>query len=113
LQPLSEDEGVFLTIANQINKGFLPYVDYFDPKPPGIYYFFALVTGVVGNSLLFARLTIALINLATAYLLFKIGSKFLAKLQIFWLILIFGILCILYQGFYALTEPLMVFFFSI
>lgn len=110
LQPLSEDEGVFLTIANQINKGFLPYADYFDHKPPGIYYFFALVIGVVGNSLLFARLAIALINLATVYLLFKIGSKFLTEFQRYYLLLIFGILCILYQGFYVLTEPLMVFF---
>jgi 4-amino-4-deoxy-L-arabinose transferase-like glycosyltransferase len=107
--PMAEDEGIFLTIASRITHGELPYRDYFDHKPPGIYYFLAPIITIFGNSLFAARFAIALTNLGTAFIIFKIGQKAFGKQVGFLSGGIFLFLTVLYQGFYAICEPPMVF----
>lgn len=52
---VGNDVGTFLTIADGVNRGQLPYRDFFDHKPPGIYYLFALILQVSGHSLTAVR----------------------------------------------------------
>lgn len=49
--PVSNDAGTYLTIADGILSGKLPYRDLFDHKTPGIYYTFAAALAASGRSL--------------------------------------------------------------
>lgn len=69
------DAGAFLIIASGVNQGQIPYVDYIDHKPPGIYYFLAGVLSL-NNSLLFAKLSILFTNLLTATLIVFISKRY-------------------------------------
>src|ERR1051326_1095833 len=65
------DEGVFLTIAQEILHGRLPYRDVFDHKGPAIYYLLAGVLALTGHlpfttQIVLARLLGVGANVATA-----------------------------------------------
>ena len=109
---VSRDAGAFLTIASGILKGNLPYVNYFDHKPPGVYYLLASFLALK-NSIYAAKLGTMLFNMATAVVLFFIGKKLWIKevgilSDIFYLT---GLL--VYEGYYVLTEPFLAFFSSL
>ena len=70
---IDHDESTYLVIANEWLKGFIPFKDYIDIKPVGIYGIYALATGVFGQSIIAIRLlTIAAIS-TSAFFLFKAG----------------------------------------
>ncbi len=72
---INTDEGVFYTIANGILNGKLPYLDYFDHKPPGIYYLIAFIFQLLGKTVIYARIGLLIINIFTAYIIFIIGKQ--------------------------------------
>jgi hypothetical protein len=109
-QPLSRDEGAFLTIAQEILHGGLPYRDAFDHKGPGIYYLLATLLalgqplGLMGQ-IIVVRLGVVAANVLTAFGILLIGRRWwrpgvgvLAALL--WLVAL-----PLYEGYFALTEP--------
>jgi 4-amino-4-deoxy-L-arabinose transferase-like glycosyltransferase len=111
-KPVSTDAGAFLTIALGILKGNLPYVNYFDHKPPGVYYLLASFLSLE-NSIYAAKLGTMLFNMATAITLFFIGKK-LWNEQVGILSSIFYLAGLLvYEGCYILTEPFLAFFSSL
>lgn len=68
---IDHDESTYLVIANEWLKGSVPFVDYMDIKPVGIYAIYASVTALFGQSILAIRLmTIVVIGL-TGFMLFK------------------------------------------
>ena len=71
--PLQQDEGVFLTIGQNLSRGYLPYRDFFDHKPPGIHWLFAAIYYVFGNNVLWYKIVLILTNLASAWLVYKIA----------------------------------------
>lgn len=101
-KPLAQDEGVFLTIARGMIHGSLPYRDFFDHKPPGIYFVLAAV-GVLGHSVFIPKILTLLINLVT------IGcTAFLAKklrLNGYVAAIAFTLGLIFFEGNYILAEP--------
>lgn len=68
LTPISNDAGVYLTMADGILAGKLPYRDLFDHKPPGTYYLFAGALALSNRSLLAVQAVQVLGVLATATL---------------------------------------------
>ncbi|WP_319583591.1 glycosyltransferase family 39 protein [uncultured Pseudodesulfovibrio sp.] len=60
------DESTFILFGQHILNGGLPYVDYFDVKPPLLFYFFAGVIKVLGASIPAIRVAGALCVFATA-----------------------------------------------
>lgn len=111
-KPVSRDAGAFLTIASGVLKGNLPYVDYFDHKPPGVYYLLASFLALK-NSIYAAKLGTMLFNMATAVVLFFIGKKLWNK-EVGILSAIFYLTGLLvYEGYYILTEPFLAFFSSL
>ena len=110
--PLYGDEGIFLTIGDSIKNGALLYRDVADIKPPGIFYLAALVFSVVGKSFIAARVLTFVVNIASALLILKLGTKIKDKnvgmlASILFLISVYLPLC---HGYYYLGEPFVVFF---
>ena len=64
--PVSNDAGTYLTIADGILAGKLPYRDLFDHKTPGIYYTFAAALAASGRSLGAVQALQALVVAASA-----------------------------------------------
>lgn len=111
-KPVSRDAGAFLTIASGILKGNLPYVDYFDHKPPGVYYLLASFLALK-KSIYAAKLGTMLFNMAASVVLFFIGKKLWNK-EVGILSAIFYLTGLLvYEGYYVLTEPFLAFFSSL
>lgn len=103
-QPIMQDEGVFLTIGKYLNQGQLPYRDFFDHKPPGMYFLFASLFKVFGQSLWVAKISLILSTVGSAVLLGKIshalkpGSGWLAAILFFFLLTQF-------EGHLMIAEP--------
>ena len=80
VRPLDRDEGAFLTIAQEILHGRVPYRDVFDHKPPGVYYLLASVLALTAHGTvtaqLFAARGLALVaDALTALGLFTLGKR--------------------------------------
>jgi hypothetical protein len=101
--PLGQDEGVFLTISKGILQGLLPYRDFFDHKPPGIYFLFMPINFLI-ECFFSARLFSLVINIVTAFFVYKIsenlnrGSGLTSLAAYLFIVYIF-------EGYYLISEP--------
>lgn len=75
LTPLSNDAGTYLTIADGLRHGQLPYRDLFDHKAPGIYITFAAALAASERSLYAVQGVQMLAILATALLLGDLARR--------------------------------------
>lgn len=75
LTAIHRDEAIFLNIASGITQGYLPYLDYLDNKPPGIYYLFAPLIQIAGNTITTPRIVNLLLNLLTSAFIYKIYQQ--------------------------------------
>ena len=109
---LGVDESYFMFIGNSIIYGSIPYKDYIDIKPPGIYYLFALVFSAFGKSFYAARSVTFIFNALSAVIIFLIGRKLWNKEtgMLSSILFLIGISIPAYQGYYAMTATFMVFF---
>ena len=110
--PLYGDETTFLAMGNSIKNGALLYRDVSDIKPPGIFYLAALVFSVAGKSFIAARVLTFVVNIASALLILKLGTKIKDKnvgmlASILFLVSVYLPMC---NGYYFLGEPFAVFF---
>lgn len=98
------DAGAFLTIADKTLEGYLPYRDFVDHKPPGIYYTLAVALAV-DRSVEAARWLLLSVNLGTGVVLIAVGRRLWSyDVGILAAILYLGALP-WYQGVFLLTEP--------
>jgi 4-amino-4-deoxy-L-arabinose transferase-like glycosyltransferase len=75
LYPFGRDQGVFACGADVIRRGGALYRDFWDLKPPGIYYLFRMSFIAFGRSMLAPRLLDLFFSLATAAGLALIGRR--------------------------------------
>lgn len=104
---VDRDGGAFLTIANGILDGKLPYRDFFDHKPPGIYIAFALVLALTKRSIWGIKVFLLLLSLGFGFFTnwSLQGLGFGKKTR--WLGGTLGLLgWIIYQGYTPVTETL-------
>ena len=73
--PLERDEGEYAYIAQQLLQGVLPYTESQSMKFPGIFFVYAGVLTIFGESPAAIHLSLLLVNLATAVLLFLLGRN--------------------------------------
>jgi 4-amino-4-deoxy-L-arabinose transferase-like glycosyltransferase len=109
---LSPDEGYFMFMGDSISQGAIPYLDYPDNKPPGIWYLLALTFQVFGKSICAARLILYITNALSAYILYLLGKEIHnEKLGIISAALfLIGILTPAFDGYWVLTEPFLTLF---
>ncbi|MCB0602866.1 MAG: glycosyltransferase family 39 protein [Saprospiraceae bacterium] len=85
------DEGSYLYFGKLILHGELPYQDFYEIKPPGIFYSYALIAALFGTSPIGAHVALLAIKLASGYLLFRISRRY-ADSSFAWLaILAYGL----------------------
>ncbi len=88
-----EDEAIYMIIGREIRHGATLYVDIFDHKTPGIYYFAALITKFFGENILTWRILLNLWVLATLPLFYFLAKKLTAdKKTALWATGFFGLL---------------------
>jgi hypothetical protein len=71
---MERDEGEYAYAAWQILEGKLPYADFYNMKFPGVYYMYALVFRVAGLSMAAVRVWVLIMNLLSAFFLYKIAE---------------------------------------
>jgi hypothetical protein len=103
-KPITQDEGVFLTIGKYLNQGWLPYLDLFDHKPPAIYFLFAGLFKLFGTSVFVIKGALILGTLGASILLKKIAD--VVKPGIGWYATaLFLFLLTQFEGYYLIAEP--------
>lgn len=75
--PLERDEGEYAYMAQQLLQGVLPYTEAHSMKFPGIYFVYAGVLAIFGESASAIHLSLLFVNLATAFLLYLLGRNLL------------------------------------
>lgn len=75
--PLERDEGEYAYAGQLILQGVPPYHDAFNMKLPGTYAAYALILAVFGQTPGGIHLGLALVNVATIVLIFRLGRKLL------------------------------------
>jgi hypothetical protein len=107
---IERDGGAFLTIARGLLDGRLPYRDFFDHKPPGIYVVFAAALAVSGGSVWGVKALLLLLAAGLAFCTVQTLQALGADRPSRWL---GGTLCLLgwtiYQGYAGVTEALAAF----
>jgi hypothetical protein len=104
------DDSLFLKTGEMIAQGALPYRDFYDNKPPGVYYVGALIAWLGGGHWLAPRVFLFLFALAfgvcvVAFVRRRFGDR--AGHRAAWL---FGLSHVLAQGYSLHTEALCGFF---
>lgn len=79
--PLSRDEGEYAYGGQLIRAGRLPYVELYAMKLPGMYLAMALIQAVGGESIATLHLGAALVNAATACVLFLIARQLFGAVE--------------------------------
>lgn len=76
--PFGRDQGVFATAADVLARGGVPYRDFWDVKPPGIFCLYWVSFALFGRSMLAPRLLDLLWMLATAGAIAYLGRRLLS-----------------------------------
>ncbi|MCB0656819.1 MAG: glycosyltransferase family 39 protein [Saprospiraceae bacterium] len=71
------DEGSYLYFGKMLLQGGTPYVDFYEIKPPGIFYSYALIVALFGTSVYGAHLALLIIKILSAGFIYLIGKKYL------------------------------------
>jgi len=70
--PLDRDEGSYLYMGFCFFKGYIPYVDFYEIKPPGIFLIYGLFHLIFGYSNFLLHLGLLLTQLCTAWLIYRV-----------------------------------------
>jgi 4-amino-4-deoxy-L-arabinose transferase-like glycosyltransferase len=100
--PLQQDEGVFLTIAQGLKNGLLPYLDFFDHKPPAIYFLFGFIAIFTENILVYKLLLITS-HLASCMVIFLISKK--TNKSGYYPVFFYLIITLIFEGQKMIAEP--------
>ncbi|MBT5551148.1 MAG: hypothetical protein HOJ79_11815 [Nitrospina sp.] len=73
--PLERDEGEYAYMAQQLLQGILPYTESQSMKFPGIFFVYAGVLAIFGQTPAAIHLSLLFVNLATAFLLYLLGKN--------------------------------------
>ncbi len=75
VEPLGRDCGEFLYIGRRMLDGARPYVDFWEHKPPGIFYAYALCVRVFGYSRTSPLVFSTVVHVATLLVVYAIGRR--------------------------------------
>jgi hypothetical protein len=77
--PMTRDEGAYGYLGKLAVKGFTPYVDFYEMKPPLLFYLYGLGGSLFGFTDSGLRLFGLVLNLASCILIFFILSRYIQK----------------------------------
>jgi len=73
--PLGRDQGEFATIGRGISGNRIPYVDLWNPKPPAVFYVYALAISLFGRTIVAIRLIDLLIAPVLLWAAYWLGRR--------------------------------------
>jgi hypothetical protein len=73
--PFARDHGMYVTVAETISRGGMPYADAWDVKTPGIFLVFRVALGLFGRVMWGVRVLELLFLAGTALALWRLGSR--------------------------------------
>lgn len=73
--PFERDEGAYSYYGKLLTEGKIPYKDFYEQKFPGIFYFYALIVSIFGDTVKAMHTGFIFINIATITLLFFSAKK--------------------------------------
>lgn len=88
--PLGRDQGEFATIAQGILWGRVPYLELWNPKPPAIFYTYALMIRLFGATTLAIRALDLLTFPLVAWGLYGIARRLDDRLTALWAVALYG-----------------------
>ena len=100
----SYDDSTFLVISSGIASGRQPYVDYFDAKPPGLYYVFAAVIALFGRAWWIPRTFLLVTDLLFIGLFLIFALRHLPRHAAIWGGLVFCLSLIVGMGYQPQTR---------
>ena len=101
--PLGRDQGEFATIGRGLLDGRIPYVDLWNPKPPAVFYVYALAMKLFGRTTGALRVIDLFLLPPIALTLYWIGKR-LANVRVgLWAVLLFGVFYFT-ETFWTLTQ---------
>lgn len=77
--PMSRDEGAYGYLGKLAAKGLTPYLDFYEMKPPMLYYLYGLGGSLFGFTDLGLRLFGLLLSLCSSLLIFLMLSRYISK----------------------------------
>ncbi len=76
--PLERDEGEYAFFGQNILNGIPPFAEAGNMKLPGVYYFYALIMAIFGQTATGIHLGLLIVNLISIFLIFLIGKKLIS-----------------------------------
>lgn len=73
--PFERDEGAYGYYGKLLLSGKTPYVDFYEQKFPGIFYFYALMVGIFGATVKGLHIGFMVLNMGTIVLLFAAARR--------------------------------------
>jgi hypothetical protein len=73
--PLERDEGEYAYMGQLLLQGILPYAEAYNMKFPGIYFAYALVLAIFGQTHIGIHLALLIINAAAIFLIYLLGKN--------------------------------------
>lgn len=109
---LHVDESLFMFVGDTIIHGSIPYRDFIDNKPPGIFYLNALIFLFFSKSFYASRITLFIFNALSALIIYFLGKDMWREDvgRISSILFLVGIYNPLLDGYFVLTEQFMIFF---
>ena len=89
--PLGRDQGEFATIGRGLLDGKIPYVDLWNPKPPAVFYVYALAMMLFGRTITALRLIDLILFPVIAAALYAIGLRVADRRVGMWAVVLFGV----------------------
>jgi len=113
--PYERDEGAYIYSGKMVNEGQLPYRDFYEDKPPGNIYFYALMVRAFGPSLGNMHGGFMLLNMVTLVVLYLAARKLFGPLSAILSSLSFATLSLSppMSGFTCMSEHAVMFFLSL
>ena len=68
--PFERDEGEYCYHAQLLLEGKIPYLDFYEQKPPGLFYSYAFLQAIFGNSLSAVHVAFLLVNILSLVFIF-------------------------------------------
>lgn len=113
--PMERDEGIYAYFGQLILDGKVPYIDFHENKFPALYYTYALLVGITGQSLKGLQFVFIIINIGSAIFLYNAVSTFFNRYAGVIAAASFVILSLgrSISGFTTQSEHLVVFYFTL
>jgi hypothetical protein len=77
--PLERDEGAYVYMGGVLLDGGVPYIDLLEPKPPGLFYTYALLYAISGGDLAWMHVWMALLVTGSALLLHALACRWMGQ----------------------------------